>query len=159
MKKSRIEKLIPIANKALLEQNDEMLTKYDRELNEKKKKEISETSLLIKEKGDTYHIKSNYDGKVSGFGISVALSGLLPTIAMYFNDSGEVKTKPVLELIAKIILKDKEYKLLSDATAKGLLEHALTFEKNEAGLKVLKKYVLEAAIALKQIVRTYELKD
>lgn len=156
MKKSRIEKLIPIANKTLLEQYDEMLIKHNRESNEKKKKEILNDAILRKDKNEQFYIKANYDGKTSGFGIAVALSGLRPALAMYYNDSGEVKTTPILEVIARIIVKDGEYHQLTVTTAKGLLEHAL---QQETDIKKLKKYVLEAAVALKQIVRTYELKD
>jgi hypothetical protein len=60
-----------------------------------------------------------------------------------------------LETIAKIIIADNEYRLLTDATANGLVQHALN---TNTDLKKLTNYVIEAAIALKQTVRTYELK-
>lgn len=149
MKKSRIEKLIPIANEVLTEQ-------YTRE--QRGGREREEKNSILQKKGERqFYIKSNYDGKVSGFGIAVALSGLRPALAMYFNESSEVKTRPILEAIAKIIVEDGEYGCLpeNEATAEGLLRHALSVQGGE--LDRMKKYVLEASIALKQIVRTYEL--
>lgn len=134
MKKQRIEKLIPIANEILREQME------------------SGGEAILKKNGD---INSTYDGKIAALGVSVAMSGLRPTLAMYFNDSGSVKTKPILEVIAKIIRKDGIYvnsNVLDSAPA--LLSHALDTSSN---LDELKKYVLESAVALKQVVRTYNL--
>jgi hypothetical protein len=113
---------------------------------------------------------------VSAFGVTVALSGLRPALAMYYNESGDVKTRPILDVIAKIIVEDGEYAVLKDATAKGLVKHTLPDDPAEelkkkptakelvkhalnVDDKYLKTCVLEAAIALKQVIRTYELKD
>ena len=144
MKKSRIEKLAPIANRVLMQQYE-----ANGELN-------PDNAILRKDINGNMYIKSSYDGKVSGFGIAVALSGLLPALAMYFNESrGEIKTRPILEVIAKIIIEDSEYELLkSNNTARGLLDHAM---QKSTDLNKLKKYLLEAAVALKQVVRTYNL--
>lgn len=134
MEKKRIEKLIPIADKVLQEQRN------------------SGRDSILKNNNT---IKKNYDGKVSGFGIAVALSGLRPTLAMYFNESSDVRTRPILDAIAGIIEKDEVYRFFSKLTnSESLLQHALD---DDTDLKELKKYVLEASIALKQIVRTYEL--
>jgi hypothetical protein len=151
MKKSRIEKLIPIANQALLAQYGEMLNNRD------------EAILRKQNPNDPFYIKSNYDGKVSGFGITVALSGLRPALAMYFNESGDIKTRPILETLAKIIVVDEEYNneiskdslKLNAATARDLID--LAIKMSDELLPVLKKYVLEATTALKQVIRTYEL--
>lgn len=157
MKKSRIQKLIPIANQALLDQYSDMQVRYERGANqeEKAREKIKDSAILRKEGAAPYHIKSNYDGKVAGFGIAVALSGLSPALAMYYNESGEVNTRPILEIITRIIREDATYDLPgNENTAKALLDHALTTDS----LKALTKIVIEAAVALKQIVRTYDLK-
>ncbi|MDR1631455.1 MAG: hypothetical protein LBR97_00965, partial [Dysgonamonadaceae bacterium] len=91
---------------------------------------------------------------VSAFGVTVALSGLRPALAMYYNESGDVKTRPILDVIAKIIVADKKYTVLPEDTAKGLVKHALNADTD---IDKLKPSVLEAAIALKQVIRTYEL--
>lgn len=128
MKKSRIEKLIPIADEA-----------------------IKNSGIVNDGK-----VNESYDGKIAGFGVSVAISGLKPTLAMYFpEDKKAINTRLILEAIAKIIVEDNEYKSLTETTAKGLLEDALGII-SEKQKKELKKYVLEAAIALKLVVRTYE---
>lgn len=124
MKKSRIEKLIPIADKAI------------------------KSSGIVKEG----KVNESYDGKIAGFGVSVAISGLRPTLAMYFNENGNVKTRSILEAIATIIKDDVG---LTNDTAKDLLQYALGNISEEQGEK-LKKHILEAAIALKLVVRTYE---
>jgi len=140
MKKSRIEKLIPIANEAL------------------------KGSRIM---GPNNSIKKNYDGKVSGFGVTVALSGLRPALAMYYNESGDVKTRPILKALAEIIVDDGEYNkeinklksglTLVEKTERSLVELAYKKDMDEKCLPILKKYVLEATTALKQVVRTYEL--
>jgi hypothetical protein len=156
MKKSRIEKLIPIANEALLQQYNKVRDK-----------------AILRKDNDQFYIKSNYDGKVSGFGVSVALSGLRPALVMYYNESGDVKTRPILEILAKIIVDDGEYKneiqtleikqtekdklLLTHDDEQSLIKLAIKKEMN-AHLHILKKYVIEAITALKQVIRTYELK-
>lgn len=143
MKKKRIEELIPIANKALVNQYESV-----------KKPGIKPDDVILqKNEAGKFVLKSNYDGKISAFGVSVAISGLRPTIAMYHNDSGDVKTKPILELIANIIAEDKEYEKIKESSLDVFLKHALD-EKTD--LTKLKKYVLDAAIALKQVIRTYE---
>jgi CRISPR/Cas system CMR-associated protein Cmr5 small subunit len=133
MKKSRIEKLIPIANQAL--------------------QSLPNDKRIVQADGT---IKKKYDGKVAAFGVTVALSGLRPALAMYYNESGDVKTRSILDMITKIIVADKKYTALSKDTAEELVKHALNADTD---IDKLKPYVLEAAIALKQVIRTYELKD
>lgn len=139
MKKKRIEELIPIANKALVDQYESV--------------KEQDSKILQKNKVGNFVLKSNYDGKISAFGVSVAISGLRPTIAMYHKDSGDVKTKPILGVIAAIIAEDKEYEAIKEPSLDIFLKHALD---DKTDLSKLKKHVLDAAIALKQVIRTYE---
>ncbi|GHT33824.1 hypothetical protein AGMMS49574_20270 [Bacteroidia bacterium] len=165
MKNNRINELIPIANEALLQQFDAIKQECCNEKDDDKRKKIWEKSILRQDENkNAYHINEKYDGKISAFGVTVALSGLLPALAIYFKESSEVKTRPILEVIAKIIVVDREYDQHSqlsekieetDSIAKGLVGHTINLSENER--KELKKYVLDAAIALKQVVRTYEL--
>ena len=170
MKKSRIEKLIPIANQIFIRQYGDAKDEYDKskETNARKRNEILDKAILRADERNQYYIKSNYDGKVSGFGITVSLSGLRPALAMYFNESGDVKTRPILEALAKIIAMDGEYnkeidgvnlslKLPEDLSDRTLVDLAINPEMN-VYLPVLKKYVLEATTAMKQVIRTYELR-
>lgn len=143
MKKKRIEELIPIANKALVDQYKSV----------KEQDSKTDNAILQENEVGNYVLKSNYDGKISAFGVSVAISGLLPTIAMYHKESGDVKTKPILAVIVAIIAEDKEYEEIKEASLDIFLKHALD---NKTDLSKLKKHVLDAAIALKQVIRTYE---
>ncbi len=127
MNKSRINKLIPIVNQVLIENNDGMVKDGK--------------------------IDSSYDGQVAGFGVSIAMSGLRPTLAIYYKSSQNraVDTTKILGVIANTISKDDTYCNSLDS-AKSLMEHAF---KPDVDIKKLTEVVIECAIALKLVVRTY----
>lgn len=103
-------------------------------------------------------ILDSYNGQVASLSVSVAMSGLLPTLAIFYQDQPDEKKKKayrknVLEVIAEMITEDSANNWTFE-NAKKLLEYAVSNPDKD---KDLKKEVTECAIALKQVVRTYNL--
>lgn len=110
------------------------------------------------------NIAESYDGKTAALSVSVAMSDLLPTLAIYYQDFDDNHPnnpcrRNVLNVVAKMITKPDSEEKFSDA--KDLLRYALNLDKNDdrdmEKLKQLKGDVIDCSIALKQVVRTYNL--
>ncbi len=102
-------------------------------------------------------IDEKYDGKTAALSVTVAMSDLLPTLAIYYQDyNGKEPDAPcrrnVLDVVARMITKPKKEEKFSDA--EDLLRYAIN---NTDDLKYLKQEVIDCSIALKQVVRTYNL--
>lgn len=100
-------------------------------------------------------IAETYDGKTAALSVSVAMSGLLPTLAIYYQDfdkkqPGAPCRRNVLDVVATMItIHGEKFK-----DAEALLRYAIDHSEDLADLK---KEVIDCAIALKQVVRTYNL--
>ena len=97
-------------------------------------------------------IPDSYNGSTAALGVSVAMSGLLPTLAIYYQDFDPKNPdapcrRNVLNVVATMI----PSQAFSDA--RELLEYALSTEDS----KNLANDVIDCAIALKQVIRTYNL--
>jgi len=121
---------------------------------------ICQTKVLLKE-GSNTDIQISYNGQISALSVSIAMSGLRPALAIYFQDGvkdkSKVRTKvnrcAILEVVADMIRRDGfAYGQITDA--KSLFAYSL---KNDIDLKELQREVIDCAIALKQVVRTYNL--
>lgn len=147
MNKTRNNTLIKYANEALTEQ----------EANEK----FGVSKIL-----NGSDIEEAYNGSIASLGVSIAMSELRPALAIYYQDKPNSATRPkanrrsVLDAIARIISKDASERNLSKWRfsdngdfAKNLFVYAISNDDKE-----LKQEVVDCAIALKQIVRTYNLK-
>ena len=102
-------------------------------------------------------IADTYDGKTAALSVSVAMSDLLPTLANYYQDFDEKHPdapckRKVLDVVATMIDIPNGNGKFDDAEA--LLRHAID---HSGDLPYLKKEVIDCAIALKQVVRTYNL--
>lgn len=130
----------------------------------KANKILESSGILQKDDHNQWYIEESYNGQTSSFGVTVAMSGLLPALVIFYqetSDNRKIDRKKILEAIAKMIDMDKPQWQINDA--RSLLEKALGCGVNNENLKKeiaigLKKEVLECATALKQIIRTYELK-
>lgn len=112
------------------------------------------------------NIASSYNGCIASFGVSVAMSGLRPTLAIYYHKEDR---KNVLEILAKMLVASKYYNFDNNVrktqndqpiavnNAETLLRYA--FYCNGLQLKSLQEEVVDCAIALKQVVRTYNLES
>lgn len=150
--KKRINNLIKWADEALREQN----------ANE----EAGVSKIL-----NGNDIVDSYNGSVAALGVSVAMGGLRPAMAIYYQDKTERKQKQkgsdkgdtpkanrrsVLDVVARIITKDTDntqWNFAKDKLyAKNLFRYVI--EQDDANLK---QEVIDCSIALKQVVRTYNL--
>lgn len=107
-------------------------------------------------KSGTNDIVSSYNGQISGFSVSIAITGLLPTLAMYYQDGkNAVCLRNILDVIG-LMLPELDASTYNGITcSKSLFEFAIN-SKGEKQEK-LKRDIIDCAIALKQIVRTYQL--
>ena len=111
------------------------------------------TCPLFKDKERTI-IYGSYDGQIAALGVSILMIGLRPTISVYYQDEpvkSDAYRRGVLEVIARM-MKGK----YSFSDAKSMTRYILDPLRTEMQLKELKTLVLNYAIALKQVARTYE---
>lgn len=105
------------------------------------------------------NIKDSYNGQIAALGVSIAMSGFCATLATYYkssnNDTRAVDRKPILEIIARMIREDKPQEFPQIRNAESLMAAAI--KANETERKKLQKEFVECTIALKQVVRTYNL--
>lgn len=97
-------------------------------------------------------INESYNGKIAAFGVSVAMTGLLPTLVNYYADkeSRDTNTRNILDVIAKMFSEDIST-TLQFQNAKALLRYAIV----NANDKKFKQDVIDCSVALKQVFRTY----
>ena len=140
--------------------NNELLKLADEALREQVVSTSTGVSKILKNNGE---IDKAYNGSIAAFGVSVAMSGLLPTLAIFYQEKQDSATRPqanrrsVLDAIARIVTKDSavDFDFSNDGKyAENMFRHAI---ENDGDLTALKTEVIECAIALKQIVRTYDL--
>lgn len=92
-------------------------------------------------------VNNKFHGYFSSFGASIVLSGIKPALAFYSNKKDEERVK-ILKAIYKLITGNDEL------SATALLNYFIENENNDP---LLKQKIMDAAVALKLAVRTYEL--
>lgn len=136
------------------QRNKELIMCAEKVLRASKK----ETYSLFKDKGLGNKILKSYNGQVAALGVSILMTGLKPTLAIYYQDAPDSKApKPntayrrfVLEIIARILKEDnREYAYDS---AEKLVRDVLEM-KDDSGLT---RNIIDCSVALKQVIRTYK---
>lgn len=127
---------------------------------------LADNALRMKKvlfKSDNYDIDASYNGQIASLGVAIAMSGLRPSLAIFYQDgNSKVNRRNILSVIAEMIKNDKN-RDLEDAKdddfndAKSFFSYALKTDLSTSGLKKLTKEVEDCSIALKQVVRTYNL--
>ncbi len=96
----------------------------------------------------------SFNGQIAAFSVSVALSGLKPAMALYYNQSSnsDVDKTKIIELLAAMYKKEKGENL----DKKSLYEKVI----NASGQAEdeLRRLIIEYAIALKLAIRTFKFK-
>lgn len=114
-------------------------------------------------------IQESYNGQIAALGVSIAMCDLRPTLAIYYqsNDNGTcaVDRRKILEIIGRMIHLDENHPERLNANYSGifdtiqnansLLRQAITIPPPQ--FKLLKTVVIDCAVALKQVIRTYNL--
>ncbi|MDO4703658.1 hypothetical protein [Tannerella sp.] len=103
------------------------------------------------------NIAETYNGKTAALSVSVAMSDILPTLAMYFQDFDTKRPnnpcrRNVLNVVARMIDNPNTNAKFTDAEE--LMRYSVGIE---ADLQYIKRHVIDSAIALKHVVRTYKL--
>jgi len=107
---------------------------------------LQETRLV---NAEAKKIEDNvYDGYIAGFGPAVITAGLLPTLSTYAGHDKRIKVLHAIAKVANIDNKDN---------AEELLKHCL-IAAHAPKLNNWKIKIIDASIALKLMIRTYNLK-
>ncbi|WP_339904725.1 type III-B CRISPR module-associated protein Cmr5 [uncultured Cyclobacterium sp.] len=97
-------------------------------------------------------ISSQYNGYISSFGASVIQSGML--MALVFNHRKEAKTEKdrlkMMDAIHHVIEKE-----VGEEPTGDLLGHFQSFNGNAVVQKRLRAKIMDAATAIKLVIRTY----
>lgn len=107
-------------------------------------------------------VATEYKGYISSMGASIIQSGLVATLAFYSakeDNSGAAQAKQPLLDILHDLLKDKYQQLKNIHAHKDILSYALDLQRanNRAALQQLQRNVLNASVAMKLALRTFEL--
>lgn len=111
-------------------------------------KAIYETRAIFKE--NTTDILDSYNGQIAALSVSIAMSGLRPALAIYQKETEGCNRIEILNAIA-IMIGDWEGDKPGENMSRAL------FSCNENELRNYKRKIIECSIALKQVVRTYNL--
>lgn len=148
----------------------------------KTEKKILEAKKILRMKDDICDVLDSYNGQVASLSVSIAMSGLLPSLAIFYQDKPEPNAKKayrrnVLDVIARMIIADDNNNsgfIVNNNYSESLFRHAIKLEyslkedkskkleyssikEDKSKLNNLKKEIIECSIALKQVVRTYNL--
>ncbi|UCN01256.1 type III-B CRISPR module-associated protein Cmr5 [Sulfurimonas sp. SWIR-19] len=106
---------------------------------------IAKAITILQSEFKNGEIPSAYNGYISSFGASVIQSGLKATIALFENKNASTKEDKnyLLKLIAKVL----------EIKEKNLMTYVLENDNN-----ITKQQILDAAVALKLSIRTFQLK-
>lgn len=99
-------------------------------------------------------ISESYNGQIAAFPVSVALSGLKPTMVLYYNrDSGSsIDKRAIVKLLAEMYNKDKK-EHFSDEDFFNKVINDNTLDDIS-----FKRLIIEYAIALKLTLRTFKMR-
>ena len=140
--KVRMNKLIQWADEALQEQ-------------------VANADAGISKVMNDGNILDAYNGSVAALGVSIAMGELRPALAIYYQEKSErgarakANRRSVLDIIARMITKDTDCQL--DFSAQGLYAKNMFRRAIEQNDPNLKQEIIDCSIALKQVVRTYNL--
>ena len=100
-------------------------------------------------------IEDSFAGQVAAFSVSVAMIGLKPTLAMYYEQGGAaVDTRNIVGLVAELLMKDGcTFAPEGDRynhPAEKLFVYAMKHNSEK-----LRKDVIDNAVALKVVLRTF----
>lgn len=122
--------------------NDELMRKAEEALHDTRVK-------IIKENSET-DIKESYNGQTAALGVTIAMSGLRPAIAIYQQETDGCNRIQILNAIA-IMLGTWNGENPGVAMSRALMSC------NDNELREYQKKIIECSIALKQVIRTYNL--
>ncbi len=108
------------------------------------------------EEHDRKPISKEFKGYLSSLGASMRMSGLLPTLAVYYAKESRADRGKVISWVFEII---KEMPQFSNCIDKGdLFKYAIDIKNNSTLTNALTEEILNISVALKLCIRTFPLK-
>lgn len=106
--------------------------------------------------GNNYKIPKEYKGYLSSLGASILMSGILPTLAVYYSKESKAERKDVINWVCNIIQPLYNFQVNND---KPLLNYAISINnpQNENDKLKLIEDILNVSVALKLSIRTFPL--
>ena len=129
-----------------------MNKKKNEELMQKAEKALQDTKVKILE-SNKREIKDSYNGQTAALGITIAMSGLRPALAIYQQERDGCNRLEILNAIAVMLggINPTNNRKLGEELFQRVLNCS------DAELKQYKKEIIDCSIALKQVIRTYNL--
>lgn len=112
--------------------------------------EILNTVGIVKTENNQKYIEKSFRSQISSFGASVEMGSLLSAVAFFSNKGGSDTDRP--KLMQAI------YMLITN-TEENCNEKALLVYVKDNNTAETKRNVIDAAVALKLAMNTYELRD
>jgi hypothetical protein len=104
-------------------------------------------------KEDRVSIKDSFSGQTSAFSVTIAMAGLRPALAIYQKETEGCNRLEIVNAIAVMLnIPFTE----NEKPGEKLFRMVLTCN-DDTELKVYKRNIIDCAIALKQVIRTYKL--
>ena len=125
-----------------------MNKKRNEELIQKAENALRSEYVRILNKSDET-IKDSYNGQTAALGVTIAMSGLRPTLAIYRKKTEECDKLQILNAIAVMLGINQK-----DAGIE-LFQKILKCDSSK--INDYKKEIIDCSIALKQVIRTYKL--
>ena len=102
-------------------------------------------------------LNESYNGQIAAFSVAVAISGLKPAMALYYSDSDKsnIEKKRIVELLASMYDKDDNN---TDKLSGGEALFKKVIGANDKEEVDLRRTIIEYAIALKLVIRTFKFK-
>lgn len=105
----------------------------------------------IDEKTNSEYIVKTFRGQISSFGAAVEMGSLVSAVAFFSSKGGSVTERPKLMEVIYLLITEKDKKNIGNRDT--LLNYVI--EHNDA---LLKRQIIDAAVAVKLAMNAYELR-
>lgn len=131
------------------------MNKRNEELIKLAEEALQDPNIYIINDKRTGEVNEAYNGQIAALGVTIAMSGLRPALVIYYQDNKNSKCnkREIVKAIALMVRKPNSTEKYQ--SAKELMKEVIG---KDADLNYYKKEIIDASIALKQVVRTYNLK-
>lgn len=100
-------------------------------------------------------IPKEFKGYLSSLGASIIMSGLLPTLAVYYSEESKADRKEVITWVYNIIKSLPEFNNCNNKP--DLLKYAIDIRANQNMTNELTEEIKNISVALKLVIRTFPL--
>jgi len=101
-------------------------------------------------------IPKEFKGYISSLGASIKMTGLLPTLAVYYSDESKADRKKVIKWVYEIIKSLNEFQNCNGKA--DLLKYAIDIRSDINKTNQLIEEIMNISVALKLSIRTFPLK-